>query len=153
MQSVFHPDALARMLPLAAVMLACAAVAAPATHAHREIATAGIHADIATRIDDIQGVHLHLHHVVNCLVGPRGAGWNAAAEARSGNHCNDLGNGAIADSRNDPAVHRAAEAALADAQAGIRAHDIAAAHRDARDTLRALDAARRTQAPARQGNR
>ncbi|MGH8111570.1 MAG: hypothetical protein ACREPF_03040 [Rhodanobacteraceae bacterium] len=130
-----------RLAPLAFALIACAAIAAPANPAQREIATARIHATVATQIDNIQGVHLHLHHVINCLVGPHGNGWDAAAEAVSENHCTGLGHGAIADSNNDPAVHRLAETALRDAQAGVKAGNLGTAHRDAHEALEALEEA------------
>ena len=38
--------------------------------------------------------HKHLQHAVNCLVGPNGKGFDAAA----GNPCGKAGNGAIPDS-------------------------------------------------------
>lgn len=138
---MFHGSTFTRLLPLALGIVVCAVVAAPADPAQREIATARVHANIATQIDTLEGVHLHLHHVINCLVGPHGAGWDAAAEAQSENHCNDLGNGAIADSMHDPAVHRSAENALHDAQAGVKARNLNAAHADAHKVLKALDAA------------
>jgi hypothetical protein len=54
------------------------------------IATAGQHARLAAASDDIDGVRLHLHHTLNCLVGPDGDGFDASA----GNPCRSAG-GAI----------------------------------------------------------
>lgn len=135
---MYRSSMLARLAPLA-ILVACSATAEPASPAQKEIATAKVHATIATQIDTLEGVHLHLHHVINCLVGPHGSGYSAAAEAESENHCNDLGNGAIADSKNAPAVHRNAEIALRDARAGIHADNLRAAHQDAHKVLQALD--------------
>lgn len=141
MLQAFHPSHRhLRFAPLVAALIAGTAVAAPASHAGREIATAKVHATVAAQVDTINGAQLHLHHVVNCLVGPHGSGWDAAAEAMSENHCTGLGNGAIADSAHD-AVHRDAEAALRAAQAGLKADSLDAVHRDAREVLSALDRA------------
>lgn len=130
-----------RFAPLAITLAAGVAVAAPAGNADREIATAKVHATVATQIDTVAGAQLHLHHAVNCLVGPHGSGWDAAAEAKSENHCTGLGNGAIADSGHDVAVHHAAETALHAAQAGLKANTLDAVHRYAHEVLAALDRA------------
>lgn len=141
LHSSHHPNRLLRLAPLAVVLATGIAVAAPIRNASREIATAKVHATVAAQVDTLTGAQLHLHHVINCLVGPHGRGWDAAAEAMSENHCTHLGNGAIADSAHDPAVHRNAEAALHAAQAGIHAATLDTVHRDARDVLAALDRA------------
>lgn len=129
------------LIPVALALATGIALAAGPSMAQKEIATAKIHATVASKINALTGVHLHLHHVVNCLVGPHGAGYSAKAEALSAYHCNDLGNGAIADSRADPQVHRLAETALREAQAGIHSKTMATAHHDAVSVLRTLDAA------------
>ncbi len=54
------------------------------------IATAAQHAGNAVNADDLAGAHRHLHHTLNCLVGPGGEGFDEAA----GNPCRDAG-GAI----------------------------------------------------------
>ena len=54
------------------------------------IATAAQHAGLAAAAEDLAGATRHLHHTLNCLVGPDGVGFDAAA----GNPCNDAG-GAI----------------------------------------------------------
>ena len=41
-----------------------------------EKVTAQMHADLAARAADLTGVHTHLHHTLNCLVGPSGAGFD-----------------------------------------------------------------------------
>jgi uncharacterized membrane protein len=41
----------------------------------------------------LQQVTLHLHHVLNCAVGPDGMGFDAAA----GNPCKGQGNGFLSD--------------------------------------------------------
>ena len=80
------------------LMLAAGAVALLATPAFADLATelstAQTHAGMASTQTDIMMAHKHLQHAVNCLVGPSGAGFDAAA----GNPCGKAGNGAIADS-------------------------------------------------------
>jgi len=51
------------------------------------VATAAQHAGLAAAADDIAGAHRHLHHTLNCLIGPDGEGFDEAA----GNPCNDAG--------------------------------------------------------------
>ena len=47
--------------------------------AQKEASTAVVHAGFSSQSKDIAGVHLHLHHVVNCLVGEKGDGYYAKA--------------------------------------------------------------------------
>lgn len=54
------------------------------------VGTAAQHAGLAAGSADLATVHRHLHHVLNCLVGPDGAGFDAAP----GNPCAAAG-GAI----------------------------------------------------------
>jgi hypothetical protein len=73
-------------------LVACAGfVASPASAQTKELATATQHAGLAAKATDLKGVQMHLHHVINCLVGPSGAGFDASF----GNPCNGQGNGAI----------------------------------------------------------
>ncbi len=58
----------------AAVLLFPAAAFADA---HSEIVNATEHAGYAAAAADIAGVHAHLHHALNCLVGPGGNGFDA----------------------------------------------------------------------------
>lgn len=147
LHSTHHANRLVWLMPLAAAVLATTAAAAPADHAAREIATAKVHANVATQIDTVAGAQMHLHHVINCLVGPHGNGYSAAAEAKSENHCDDLGNGAIADSAHTPAMQRDARDALHAAQAGLKAQTLDAVHHDASQALAALDRATRAEPP------
>jgi len=72
----------------AAAMLGMFPMLASANTA-QEIATAAEHAGYAAKANDIQHVKLHLHHVMNCLVGPHGTGFYAPA----GDPCKGMGNG------------------------------------------------------------
>lgn len=62
-------------------------------NAQKEINTAILHAGYAVKMTDVNKVHLHLHHVINCLVGTHGVGF----DAKAGDPCMDMGNGAIMD--------------------------------------------------------
>ena len=58
-------------------------------------------------------VHAHLHHTLNCLVGPNGMDFDKDAL----NPCKNAGNGAIPDTT-DAAKQKALEAAADKARAG-----------------------------------
>lgn len=113
-------------LTVSAIFLAVPALAADVG---AEITTAGMHAGLAAQASDIATVHSHLHHTVNCLVGPAGTGF----DSKELNPCANSGNGAIPDSSNAQ-TKQALEAALAKANTGIAATDLAAAQKDASDT-------------------
>ena len=106
-------------------------VVAPALAADAggEITNAATHAGLAAQASDIGGVHMHLHHAVNCLVGPSGAGF----DSKEMNPCANSGKGAIPDS-SDPQTKQQLEAAVAKANSGIAATDLAAAQKDASDS-------------------
>jgi hypothetical protein len=110
--------------------LAMVSVSAWAADGEEEIATAAQHAELAANGSEIGDVHSHLSHVVNCLVGPDGVGFNAGA----GNPCKGMGAGAIADTA-DPDKRSALEDALTHALSGLGSQDI----------MTAKDAAVRTQ--------
>jgi len=100
-----------------------------------EIANAAQHAGLAAQASDIAGVHMHLHHAVNCLVGPAGSGF----DAKEMNPCANSGNGAIPDSAT-PAQKKALQAAAAKAETGIASTDYAAAQKIASDTATMIKA-------------
>jgi hypothetical protein len=111
--------------------LAAAALALPTfaiADGHSEIVNAGMHAGFAAGSADIGGVHTHLHHTLNCLVGPNGNGF----DAKEMNPCANAGSGAIADTA-DAGKKASLEAAAAKARDGIAATDLAAAQKDASD--------------------
>ena len=94
----------------------------------KEMATAATHAGLAAKSTDMKMTQMHLHHVVNCLVGPKGKGFDTT----NANPCKDQGNGAIPDTKN-PTQKKALQAALAKANAGLKAKDMTAAQKDATD--------------------
>ena len=55
-----------------AAAIATLPLRASAADVGAEITTAAQHAGLAAQSGDIAGVHTHLHHTVNCLVGPGG---------------------------------------------------------------------------------
>lgn len=102
-----------------------------------EIVNAETHAGLAAKATTIDGVHMHLHHALNCLAGPAGAGF----DAKQMNPCAHSGNGAILDST-DAAKKKSLQAAADKAASGIAATDLAAAQKDASETeamLKALE--------------
>src|SRR5690242_17102724 len=100
--------------------LACMPFAAIADGAS-ETVTAQTHADLAAHAADLSGVHMHLHHTVNCLVGPKGTGF----DAKELNPCANAGNGAIPDTT-DAARKKTLNDAVAKAETGIAATQLAA---------------------------
>ena len=78
----------------AATMVSVSAMAAtPIEAARMQTKTAYEHAGFASNAKDAATVHLHLHHVINCLVGANGPGFDAAA----GDPCHGQGRGALND--------------------------------------------------------
>jgi hypothetical protein len=101
-----------------------------------EVVNAQTHAGLAAAATKIEGVHIHLHHTLNCLVGPAGVGF----DAKQMNPCAHAGAGAIPDTT-DAAKRKALEAAAAKARDGIAATDFAAAQKAAAETSSMLKAA------------
>ena len=91
------------------------------------IATAKNHAGLAANGANIGAVQTHLHHVLNCLVGPGGQGF----DAMPGNPCNAAG-GAIPQTA-DAAMKTKLETAATTARSGIASTDIAVAKKAATD--------------------
>ena len=115
-----------------AILIAIPAAARAADPA-QEAATGGVHAGLAAKAATIEQVHMHLHHTVNCLVGPTGQGF----DAKEANPCQKLGNGAIPDTT-DSATKAKLTAALAKAQAGLKSDDLTAARQAATEAQAAL---------------
>jgi hypothetical protein len=114
---------------LAVVVVAAALVAsAPllAAELSKEISTAAEHAGYAADATILKTAQVHLHHTINCLVGPNGKGF----DANEANPCKAMGNGAIPDST-DAAKKKLLEEALKSANAGLATKDLAAAKKAA----------------------
>jgi hypothetical protein len=118
--------------PAAALVLLASSHAAVAADAAKEISMAAAHAGMAAGSADMKMVQMHLHHVMNCLSGPGGMGYDAA----QGNPCKDLGMGAIPDSAMDKRM--GLEAALKMASDGAMEMDMTKAKEKAAATQAAL---------------
>jgi hypothetical protein len=121
-----------------AMLAACAALIATPVLADTaaELSIAQNHAGMAAKATDMVMVQKHLHHAVNCLVGPAGKGYDEAA----GNPCGKAGTGAIPDSTD--AAMKAKLQTIADSAApGLSTTDIAAAQKSAQATADAIGAA------------
>jgi hypothetical protein len=99
-----------------------------------ELTVADQHAGFAAKATTIDMVHMHLHHVLNCLVGPSGPGFDAAP----GNPCAKAGNGAIADGGDKAKLQPVVD----DVNAGLAATDVATAQGDAQKAAAAIEAAK-----------
>jgi hypothetical protein len=98
-----------------------------------EVEIAQDHAGLAIKASNIAGVQMHLHHTINCLVGPAGDGF----DTKSANPCAKAGNGAIPDSSN--AKQKAAlQNAVMSAKQGLMTTDFAAAQKSAKETADAI---------------
>jgi hypothetical protein len=104
------------------------ATAAPsfAADAAKEIATATDHAGYAADATVLKTTYTHLHHTINCLVGPKDADF----DAKEANPCAAMGDGAIPDT-SDAATKMALSSAVTKAKAGLAAKDLTAAKADA----------------------
>lgn len=100
-----------------------------------EVVNAQTHAGLAAASTKIEGVHTHLHHTLNCLVGPAGQGF----DAKQMNPCAQAGSGAIPDTT-DAAKKKSLEAAAAKAREGIAATDLATAQKTASEIANMLKA-------------
>ena len=109
-----------------AALLLLASPARADTDLGKEINTAATHAGFAAAGKDMKTVQMHLHHTVNCLVGPTGAGFDPG----EANPCKDQGNGAIPDIQ-DPVKRASLQEALIKINAGLKQTDMAAAQQDA----------------------
>lgn len=101
-----------------------------------EIVNATEHAQYAAAAADIAEAHAHLHHALNCIVGPGGNGF----DAKQMNPCAGSGNGIIPD-ETDGGAKAALATAAAKARDGLATNDLAAAKADAAavvDTLKGL---------------
>lgn len=128
---------LAHFVP--ALLLACAlplAVQAADANvaASKQVATATAHAGMALGAADLDMVHTHLHHVVNCLVGTSGDGF----DAKAGNPCKDMGQGAIVDAKGDAPTEARLQSALSEAEQGLKATTLDEAHADAKKVMSTL---------------
>lgn len=111
---------------IAMVASVLSATALAKTAAENEISTAIDHAEFSVKANDVSAIHLHLHHVVNCLVGEKGKQFYAAA----GDPCKGMGNGAINDAQST-ALKTRLESILAEAEKGLNEKEFTRAHKTA----------------------
>lgn len=117
----------------AGVLLAIVLVPATAqADGPQATATAAQHAGLAAGGADLAGVRRHLHHALNCLVGPDGQGFDAA----QGNPCATAG-AAIAQTANADAKAKL-EKVAGDLRKAIATEDVAVAKKAATDVQAAL---------------
>jgi hypothetical protein len=102
-----------------------------------ELSTAQTHAGLAAKGADITAVHMHMHHALNCLVGPAGDGYDAT----NANPCAKSGAGAIPDST-DAAQKAKLQTAVGLLKTGLASSDMAAAATDATDASAAIAGAK-----------
>jgi hypothetical protein len=76
-------------------MLTQSALVTAAGDPSAELKTAITHAGFAAKYETMKEVTLHLHHALNCLVGPQDKLFDAAA----GNPCQGQGNGYLLDQK------------------------------------------------------
>lgn len=123
------------MTSFARQMLAAAAVVSlgslmpqmASADAQQAVGIAAQHAGLAANAGNINLVHTHLHHVLNCLVGPGGDGF----DAMPGNPCGMAG-GAIPQENNAEMKTKLLNVA-AEVRTGIGSGDLAEAKKIATD--------------------
>ena len=94
--------------------------------AKSEIATAAQHAGLAAAAPNLPQTHMHLHHVMNCLVGPKDGDFDKT----NMNPCAQMGNGAFPDESNAE-VKVKLQNAMSAAGDGIASSDEATAKKNA----------------------
>ena len=121
-RTIGNAAALAAVATLAAGMSNTALADGP-----QATSTAATHAGMAAGSADLAGAQRHLHHTLNCLVGPDGEGYDAAA----GNPCANAG-GAIPQT-SDAAMKEKLQKAAAAARTALTGKDADAVKKAAAD--------------------
>jgi len=121
-----------KLLPLSFAFAALLLPGSALADGHSQIVLAEQHAGLAAQSVDVALVHAHLHHALNCLVGPGGPGF----DAHEMNPCANAGNGAIPDG--GILKKLPLEAAAAEARKGIAEPDLAKAQLHAVKTAEML---------------
>jgi hypothetical protein len=98
-----------------------------------ETVTAQMHADLGAHAADLAGVQMHLHHTLNCLVGPGGAGF----DPKQMNPCANAGKGAIPDAT-DPATKKKLTEAAEKVKTGFAATELSSAQKVAAEAAAML---------------
>ncbi len=108
----------------------CAGLVAMPLAAHAdaagEISTAAQHAGFSAKATSLKVADMHLHHTLNCLVGPGGRGF----DAKQANPCSSMGNGAIPDTT-DATAKKSLERIAYRARRALASKSLATATKDA----------------------
>jgi hypothetical protein len=91
-----------------------------------EVSTAATHAGLAAGAASLPMAQMHLHHVLNCLIGPAGKGFDSTAA----NPCKDQGAGAIPDT-SDVLKKEMLQRAASNALEALKDTDLDAIKKDA----------------------
>lgn len=100
----------------------------------KQVSTATAHAGMALGAADLKTAHAHLQHVINCLVGPNGEGF----DANQVDPCKGMGQGALVDAKGDAASESRLQAAVDEAKQGVQATSVDEAHADAKKVMSTL---------------
>jgi hypothetical protein len=101
----------------------------------QELNTAKIHADHAASGKDLADIKEHLHHVINCLVGPNGPGFDSNVE----DPCARMGKGALNDVTANSDEHRLLTQAFNEATNALTLNDVADAKSTAKKVLNDIE--------------
>jgi hypothetical protein len=123
-----------KTLCVASIFVAALPVAAYADLG-TELSTAETHANLAAKGTTVDMVHMHLHHALNCLVGPKGKGFDSTNE----NPCSGQGNGALGEAKGKQKSK--ISAAIVRVNAGLAATKLARAQAGATRAAAAITAA------------
>lgn len=125
-------------LSLSALTLALpmAALAGTSPAARKQADTAAAHAGMAMAASDLKTSHMHLHHAINCLSGPKGQGFDMQAA----DPCKDMGHGAIVDAKGDARAEATLKHALQQAEQGLMTTRLSASQADAQQVMTTLQA-------------
>ncbi len=91
-----------------------------------EITTAAEHAGFSAASNSLVVAHMHLHHTLNCLVGPGGHGF----DTKAADPCKGMGNGAIPDTTDAHLKKRLEEFAVR-TRVALRSHSLKTVQKDA----------------------
>lgn len=99
-----------------------------------EVSTAAQHAGFSAKATSLLGAQTHLHHTLNCLVGPHGHGF----DSQQADPCSSMGNGAIPDATNAH-TKRSLERIAARTRSALKSHSLKTAQKDASRIQAELD--------------
>jgi hypothetical protein len=109
------------------------ATPAAASDLRAEIMNAAEHAEYSSESATIDNARFHLHHALNCLVGPAGEGFDATQFYP----CRGIGNGVVPDAA-DPALRARFAGAAATIRKALAEDDLPKAQADAADAARTI---------------